>query len=160
MTTPTDSSPGSSPNPEPGFTGQGESPPTWPATTASADPLSAGFGLPPDLATFPDPVPDHVDGDPSGRIKYLVGYDIRESTRLQRLHRQLKDYGRPIQYSVFECLLGHSELDRMWKMIEDVIDQSVDWVVLFRLHRPFDEAIRHIGHYDPQLFDTDDIVFI
>lgn len=116
--------------------------------------------LPPDLATFPDTIPDHVKGESGDRIKYLVAYDVRDATRLRHTHAHLKDFGQPVQYSVFECLLDRGTLDRMWEGIVECIDTEEDWVVLYRLHRPFDEAVRHIGHYRPDLPDEDDIIFI
>ena len=59
-----------------------------------------------------------------------------------------------------EAFLFPSELERLWTMVCATIDQEVDWVVLYRLHKPFDEAVRHVGFYRPELLDEDDIVFI
>lgn len=36
---------------------------------------------------------------------YLVCYDIRDPKRLRRVHRLMKAYGEPWQYSVFYCTL-------------------------------------------------------
>lgn len=33
--------------------------------------------------------------------QYLIGYDISDSKRLQRIHRRMTRYATPIQYSVF-----------------------------------------------------------
>lgn len=114
--------------------------------------------LPESLRTFgerPRQIFDHRE-----RHTYLVGYDIRESSRLQRLHKRLKDWGAPVQYSVFECLLTGRHVEDMWAMIEATIDDRVDWVVLYRLSRPYNEAVRHIGTYDPGHIDSDTIIFI
>jgi len=36
---------------------------------------------------------------------YLVCYDIRDPKRLRKVHRLMKAYGEPWQYSVFYCTL-------------------------------------------------------
>jgi len=94
------------------------------------------------------------------RHKYLVTYDVRDPRRLAALHKRLKDWGRPVQYSVFEALLTGTEAERMWDMVATTIDIAVDWVALYRLSRPYDEAIRHIGVYDPDLPASDLVIFI
>lgn len=114
--------------------------------------------LPEALKTFhprPETVFDH-----SNRHTYLLAYDIRESRRLQRIHKQMKDWGEPVQYSVFECFLTGAQLEAMWSMVEETIDVRVDWVVLYRLSRPYNEAVRNIGVYDPLHMDADTIIFI
>ncbi|TVR12856.1 MAG: CRISPR-associated endonuclease Cas2 [Planctomycetota bacterium] len=117
-----------------------------------------GQKLPSDLKTFPDR--PHIVFDHSTRHTYLVAYDIRESRRLQQIHKRLKDWGEPVQYSVFECLLTGSEVEGMWSMVEETIDPRVDWVVLYRLSRPYNEAVRNIGVYDPLHIHADTIIFI
>jgi CRISPR-associated protein Cas2 len=112
--------------------------------------------LPRELATFPTPVRMTHDE----RHKYLVAYDVRDPGRLARLHRRLKDFGRPVQFSVFEALLNGTETEKMWSMVTITIDVTRDWVALYRLSRPFDEAVRHIGAYDPDLPANDLIIFI
>lgn len=114
--------------------------------------------LPDVLTTFndqPTPVLDHVD-----RYKYLIAYDIRDARRLNRTHKTLKGWGMPVQYSIFELLLTGTEVERMWVAVREEIDESEDWVVLYRLTKPFNEAVRHIGVYDPGHLDTDTIIFI
>lgn len=112
--------------------------------------------LPSELATFP--APRRLTHDE--RHKYLVTYDVREPKRLTRLHRRLKDWGTPVQFSVFEAILSGPETERMWDMVRHTIDETSDWVALYRLSRPFDEAVRHIGSYDPNLPANDLVIFI
>jgi CRISPR-associated endonuclease Cas2 len=40
------------------------------------------------------------------RTCYLVAYDIADPKRLQRVHRTMRGYGDPLQYSVFRCILS------------------------------------------------------
>ena len=40
-------------------------------------------------------------------MQYLIGYDIADPKRLQRIHRRMTNYATPIQYSIF--LLEGSE---------------------------------------------------
>lgn len=44
------------------------------------------------------------------RTRYLLAYDIRDPRRLRRVHNVAKDYGEPLQYSVFVCDLTRVEL--------------------------------------------------
>ena len=112
--------------------------------------------LPIELATFGTPTRlTHDD-----RHKYLVTYDVRDPKRLTKLHKKLKDWGTPVQFSVFEAMLTGPEVERMWLMVTATIDDKLDWVALYRLSRPFDEAVRHIGAYDPNLPANDLIIFI
>ncbi|ACY49770.1 CRISPR-associated endonuclease Cas2 [Rhodothermus marinus] len=67
------------------------------------------------------------------RRYYLVCYDIRQSKRLQRMHRLMAGYGDPLQYSVFLCLLSRAEVVTMLDAIKEVINQREDSVLVVDL---------------------------
>ena len=64
---------------------------------------------------------------------YLVVYDISNNKRRTRLHKRLQDYGTPVQYSVFECLVDAKELAKMKKMILRTIKPKLDQVRVYSL---------------------------
>ena len=63
----------------------------------------------------------------------LVVYDISSDKRRTRLHNKLLDFGTPVQYSVFECLLDDKELARMKKATLKVIKPQEDRVRYYYL---------------------------
>ena len=63
----------------------------------------------------------------------LVVYDISSDRRRTRLHNVLLDYGTPVQYSVFECLLDEKGLERMKKAVMRVIRPRADRVRFYYL---------------------------
>lgn len=64
---------------------------------------------------------------------YLVVYDISDDRRRTRLHDRLLDYGTPVQYSVFECLVDDKQLQKMQAMIRRTIRAKLDRVRIYRL---------------------------
>jgi CRISPR-associated protein Cas2 len=63
----------------------------------------------------------------------LVVYDIYNDRRRNKLHNVLLDYGTPVQYSVFECLLDKKALTNMKKAIKHIIRPRVDNLRLYYL---------------------------
>lgn len=57
---------------------------------------------------------------------WIVCYDIRDKRRLVRVHRHLKKWGVPLQYSVFMVQASASRLHRLMCELEDLIDTSAD----------------------------------
>ncbi len=64
------------------------------------------------------------------RIRYIVSYDISDQKRLRRVHRTMKGYGEPLQYSVFRCDLSPSERILMIEALSKVINHREDQVML------------------------------
>lgn len=62
----------------------------------------------------------------AGKQFLLVVYDISNDKRRTKLHNALLDFGTPVQYSVFECLLGEKEEARLRKKISKVIRPRKD----------------------------------
>ena len=63
----------------------------------------------------------------------VVVYDISNDRRRTRLHTVLLDYGSPVQYSVFECLLDEKDLTRMRDAVNKVIRPRADHVRFYYL---------------------------
>ena len=63
----------------------------------------------------------------------LVVYDIPDDRRRTKLHDRLLDFGSPVQYSVFECLVDRDELKKMQKMIQKTISKRRDHVRIYFL---------------------------
>src|SRR5579884_3360408 len=64
---------------------------------------------------------------------YLLSYDIGDAKRLRAMHRLAKAHGRPLQYSVFTCLLTRENRIRLAQRIDGIIDRTKDRVVLLDL---------------------------
>lgn len=64
----------------------------------------------------------------------LVCYDITEPKRLRRIHRHMRTWGIPIQYSVFCCRLTAPERKRLESDLHDLIDERTDDVRIYALH--------------------------
>lgn len=67
------------------------------------------------------------------RRRYVVAYDIREPKRLRRVHKTMKGFGYPLQYSVFVCDLDASEKIVMKGDVGEIIDHSIDSVAILDL---------------------------
>jgi CRISPR-associated protein Cas2 len=63
----------------------------------------------------------------------LVVYDISNDKRRTRLHNALLDFGTPVQYSVFECLLTREEQDKMRRKVMKTIRPRKDQVRFYPL---------------------------
>lgn len=67
------------------------------------------------------------------RRRILVTYDIREAKRLRSVHKTMKAYGDPLQYSVFLCDLSAMERIRMTDALSTRMNLAVDSVVVIDL---------------------------
>lgn len=70
------------------------------------------------------------------RRRWLVAYDIRDPTRLRRVHDVVRSHGESLQYSVFLCDLDASEKIGLKTQLRAVLNQRVDSVVFIDLGEP------------------------
>jgi CRISPR-associated protein Cas2 len=63
----------------------------------------------------------------------VVAYDIPDDRRRQRLHDALLNYGTPVQYSVFECLVDNKELAQLKAQVKRSIKPRLDHVRYYPL---------------------------
>src|SRR5262245_53425490 len=67
------------------------------------------------------------------RSCYIVSYDISDRKRLRRIHRKMRGFGDPLQYSVFRCVLSPSERILMLEALSEIIHHREDQVMLISL---------------------------
>ncbi|MDQ7031615.1 MAG: CRISPR-associated endonuclease Cas2 [Desulfonauticus sp.] len=61
----------------------------------------------------------------------IVTYDISDPKRLYRVHNLLKDYGVPVQYSVFECDLNQEQIEEMLLNLKQEMDFDNDALLIY-----------------------------
>ena len=79
---------------------------------------------------------------------YLVSYDVSDDRRRGRVMEALKDFGRRVQYSVFECNLDASALDELLGRIEFEVDPATDSCRFYRLCESCAGEVRILGKGD------------
>ena len=79
---------------------------------------------------------------------YLVSYDITDDNQRRHVMEALKDYGRRVQYSVFECNLEAKALEELLGRIEFEIDARTDFCRVYRLCEGCASEVRILGKGD------------
>lgn len=64
---------------------------------------------------------------------YLVCYDVRDARRLRRIHKLLKAYGEPWQYSVFYCTLKAIDRVRLEVAAREILNLHEDQLLIVDL---------------------------
>jgi CRISPR-associated protein Cas2 len=80
------------------------------------------------------------------RSRYLVTYDIRDARRLRRVHGVARDYGYPLQYSVFVCDLTKVELLSMKGDLLDEVRLTEDSIGIFDPGKPDGRGIECVEY--------------
>ena len=70
------------------------------------------------------------------RRRYLVCYDVSDKMRLRRVHKTMKGYGEPLQYSVFSCDLNDVEKTLMLEAVLPKMNQQDDRLMVVDLGSP------------------------
>ncbi len=83
----------------------------------------------------------------------LITYDIANTEgqgakRLRKLAQVCEKYGVRVQFSVFECRLSPSRMARMLGEMQDVIDERVDSVIVYKFKGRITEARTQFGRAD------------
>lgn len=79
------------------------------------------------------------------KLFILVAYDISNDKRRTRLHNRLLDFGTPVQYSVFECLLDQESLKKMKQTVRKTVRPRLDHVRYYSLCLSCRNKIEVIG---------------
>lgn len=61
---------------------------------------------------------------------YILSYDIADAKRLREMHKLAKAFGRPLQYSVFYCMLRREDRVRLATRVGILIDAKSDRVII------------------------------
>lgn len=86
----------------------------------------------------------------------VVSYDVRETRRRNRVAHALKDFGKRVQLSVFECHLEEHQVVKLRERIARLIDPAEDSVRLYRLCRDCAGRLETLGvaekTEDPEIY--------
>jgi CRISPR-associated protein Cas2 len=83
-------------------------------------------------------------------MNVLVTYDVSTITpegrrRLRRVADVCGDFGQRVQYSVFECTVGESDIVRLRTRLLDEIEPAEDSLRIYRLQGSFAETVEVYG---------------
>lgn len=78
----------------------------------------------------------------------VVIYDISNNKRRTRLHKTLKNYGTPVQYSAFECILTKSEIQKMKKEIGKILRPKSDHLRYYFVCAACKQKIEIVGRVE------------
>ena len=79
---------------------------------------------------------------------YLISYDVSDDARQRHVMETLKDFGRRVQYSVFECNLENKGLEELIEKLDFAIDGAKDSCRVYRLCEACAGAVRILGKGD------------
>lgn len=75
----------------------------------------------------------------------VVTYDITENKRLKKMHKFLKNFGVPVQYSVFECDLNREQIRSMTQGADEIMDLKEDALLIYAVCRECRHKTQVIG---------------
>ncbi len=69
------------------------------------------------------------------RTRYLIAYDIADSKRLYRVHKQVEAYAIGGQKSFYECWLTPHEFVKLKANVTALMDNTEDRIFIYQLHK-------------------------
>lgn len=75
----------------------------------------------------------------------IVSYDIADDKRRRHVAKRMEDYGKRVQYSVFDCLLSEKEIRDLQYTLEHIINFEEDSVRFYRMCRKCESTIDVMG---------------
>lgn len=80
-------------------------------------------------------------------IMYIISYDISKDKKRRKISKELENYGKRVQYSVFECELDKKRFEELYKKLVFQMgnEESEDSIRIYSLCRNCIEKTAIIG---------------
>lgn len=75
---------------------------------------------------------------------YIVSYDIQDDRRRTRTAKTLLDFGTRVQYSVFECIMDDTLLEKLVVRLREIADDE-DSIRIYALCAKCEASVKIIG---------------
>jgi CRISPR-associated protein Cas2 len=62
-----------------------------------------------------------------------VAYDVKDDRRRRHVYKALKNFGRPVQYSAFECVVDSEQLSRLRQILSRWLQGEEEEAVAYYL---------------------------
>jgi CRISPR-associated protein Cas2 len=79
---------------------------------------------------------------------YLISYDVTDDNHRRHVMEALKDFGRRVQFSVFECNLNEKDLEELVGRLEFEVDPKTDSCRIYRICGACAEEVGVLGKGD------------
>lgn len=99
----------------------------------------------------------HFSGD---KLFLVISYDIVDDKKRNKVANLLEDYGKRVQYSVFECRLNKKLFDRAIKEILPFIDEEVDSLRVYWLCERCVKEIKVYGIREVSKEEEEDVIVV
>jgi len=76
---------------------------------------------------------------------WLIAYDIPNDKRRNKIADALEDYGRRVQYSVFEVWLDTADKRKLLRRLNELIVENEDSIRLYRLCADCQQRLQILG---------------
>lgn len=88
----------------------------------------------------------------------VASYDIPSDQRRARIANALKDYGRRVQYSVFECDLSPEQLSEMVERVKEFLNEEED---SFRIYKLCQGCLKQVSCFGKGgMFEEPDVLIV
>ena len=92
---------------------------------------------------------------------YLVSYDISSNRRRNKISKKLENYGKRIQYSVFECNIDEKRFKKLYmELVKECEGMSDGSVRIYYICQKCMPKVRLIGQEKPSNFRDNESVIV
>lgn len=92
---------------------------------------------------------------------YVISYDIGSDRLRNKIAKVLLNYGKRVQYSVFECRISQKSFEELyWKLSLLMADADEGSVRFYHLCGKCDQEIRELGLPKDDNFDKEDTIIV
>lgn len=92
---------------------------------------------------------------------YVVSYDVGSDRLRNKVAKVLLNYGKRVQYSVFECQISQKQFDELYaKLVQLMVDADEDSIRFYHLCGKCESEIQELGLQKDNVSDLEDTVII
>lgn len=94
-------------------------------------------------------------------LMYVVSYDLSNNKLRNKVAKELENYGRRVQYSVFECRISKKQMEQLYKKLLPIMQREPEGNIrIYRICMNCEEQIQTIGIKNECMTAAEEDIFV
>lgn len=92
---------------------------------------------------------------------FVVSYDLSNDKLRNKVAKELENYGRRVQYSVFECCISKKQMEQLYgKLLPIMQKEPAGSIRIYRICMNCEKQVRTIGIKNKEMTAAEEDIFI